>query len=107
MPIVDLARVYALAGGHEAVNTHDRLMVAADSREVSVQSAHDLRDGLEFLSMLRIRHQARQIEQGQVPDNFLNPDTLSNLERRQLKDVFVVVQELQNVLSKRYVAGRF
>ena len=57
--------------------------------------------------MLRIRHQARQIEQGQVPDNFLNPDTLSNLERRQLKDVFVVVQELQNVLSKRYVAGRF
>ena len=73
----------------------------------SAQSAHDLRDGLEFLSMLRIRHQARQIEQGQVPDNFLNPDTLSNLERRQLKDVFVVVQELQNVLSKRYVAGRF
>lgn len=107
VPIVDLARVYALAGGHEAVNTHDRLMVAADSREVSAQSAHDLRDGLEFLSMLRIRHQARQIEQGQVPDNFLNPDTLSNLERRQLKDVFVVVQELQNVLSKRYVAGRF
>lgn len=107
VPIVDLARVYALAGGHEAVNTHDRLVVAAESHEVSEQSAHDLRDALEFLAMLRIRHQARQIEQGLAPDNFLRLDELSNLERRQLKDVFVVVQDLQTVLSKRYVAGRF
>ncbi|MDZ7857316.1 putative nucleotidyltransferase substrate binding domain-containing protein [Sphaerotilus sp.] len=107
VPIVDLARVYALAGGHEAVNTHDRLVTAAESREVSEQSAHDLRDALEFLAMLRIRHQARQIEQGQAPDNFLRLDELSNLERRQLKDVFSVVAELQNVLSKRYIAGRF
>ena len=107
VPIVDLARVYALAGGHAAVNTHDRLEVAAQGKEVSEQAAHDLRDALEFLCTLRIQHQARQIDRGQAPDNHLVPEELSNFERRQLKDAFGVVQKLQQVLSQRYTAGRF
>jgi CBS domain-containing protein len=102
VPVVDLARVYALAGAHEAVNTHDRLMSAADSGEVSVQSARDLRDALEYLAYTRIQHQARQIGNGQAPNNFLNPNDLSNFERSQLKDAFTVVHDLQSVLSQRY-----
>jgi CBS domain-containing protein len=107
VPVVDLARVYALAGGHDAVNTHDRLAVAADSGEISVQGVHDLRDALEYLSMVRIRHQARQMAAGQPVDNFLRPDELSNFERGQLKDAFGVVKSLQDVLAHRYQGGRF
>ncbi len=102
VPIVDLARVYALAGGHDAVNTHDRLMVAADGREISEQSARDLRDALEFLATLRLQHQARQLTEGREADNFLSLSTLSNFERGQLKDAFDVVQTLQSVLAQRY-----
>ena len=102
VPIVDLARVYALAGAHEAVNTHDRLLSAATGGEVSEQSARDLRDALEFLAYTRIQHQARQIAAGQAPDNFLNPNDISNFERSQLKDAFTVVHDLQNVLGQRY-----
>ena len=102
VPIVDLARIYALAGGHEAVNTHDRLLVAAQSGEISEQSARDLRDALEFMGGLRIRHQARQIERGLAPDNMLSLSSLSNFERGQLKNAFGVVQTLQAVLAQRY-----
>ena len=102
VPIVDLARVYALAGGHAEVNTHDRLLSAADGGDISAQSARDLRDALEFLAALRIQHQARQINQRRTPDNFLDPAELSNFERTQLKDAFQVVQSLQSVLSTRY-----
>jgi CBS domain-containing protein len=102
VPVVDLARVYALAGGHEAVNTHDRLEVAAQSGEISERSAHDLRDALEFLAATRIRHQARQLEAGLPADNFLRLAELSNFERTQLKDAFAVVQTLQSVLDQRY-----
>jgi CBS domain-containing protein len=102
VPIVDLARVYALAGGHEAVNTHDRLMVAAQSHEISEQSARDLRDALEFLATLRLQHQARQLADGHEADNFLSLAELSNFERGQLKDAFGVVQTLQSVLAQRY-----
>ncbi len=102
VPIVDLARVYALAGGHAEVNTHDRLLGAADGGDISEQSARDLRDALEFLAALRIQHQARQMDLGVPPDNFLNPEELSNFERTQLRDAFQVVQTLQSVLGQRY-----
>jgi CBS domain-containing protein len=107
VPIVDLARVYALAGGHEAVNTHDRLLVAPSGGGISEQSARDLRDALEFLGSMRLKHQARQMEQGLPPDNFLDPNEVSNFERTQLKDAFTVVQTLQSVLGQRFQSGRF
>ncbi len=107
VPIVDLARVYALAGGHRAVNTHDRLLGASSGGGISEQSARDLRDALEFLGAMRLQHQARQMEQGLPPDNFLDPQEISNFERTQLKDAFTVVQTLQSVLGHRFQAGRF
>lgn len=107
VPIVDLARVYALAGGHAEVNTHDRLLCAADGGDISAQSARDLRDALEFLADLRIQHQARQIAEGKEPDNFLDPENISNFERTQLKDAFAVVQTMQAVLEQRYQVGRY
>ena len=102
VPIIDLARVYSVAGGHPQVNTHDRLQVAAQGGEVSEQGARDLRHTLEFLASARIRHQVRRIEAGQVADNLLSPSTLSNFERTQLKNAFRVVQGLQDVLAQRY-----
>ena len=102
VPIVDLARVYALAGGHEAVNTHDRLVSAAAGGAISEQSARDLRDALEFIAFTRIQHQARQIAAGQPPDHFLPLGDISNFERSQLKDAFNVVQSLQSVIGQRY-----
>jgi CBS domain-containing protein len=102
VPVVDLARIYALESGSTAVNTHDRLVAAAHSGAVSAQSAHDLRDALEFIAMVRLRHQARQLGQGLPPDNYLAPTDLSNFERRQLRDAFAVVRTMQQVLTQRY-----
>jgi CBS domain-containing protein len=107
VPIVDLARVYALAAGVTVANTHDRLEVSAQAGEVTEQSARDLRGALEFLGKLRMAHQARQMAQGQAPDNFLGLEELSNFERSHLKDAFSVVQTLQGVLGQRYAGGRF
>ncbi|MDD2920063.1 putative nucleotidyltransferase substrate binding domain-containing protein [Rhodoferax sp.] len=107
VPIVDLARVYALAAGVTVANTHDRLEVSAQAGEVTGQSARDLRDALEFLGKLRIAHQAHQMVLGQAPDNFLALEELSNFERSHLKDAFSVVQTLQGVLGQRYAGGRF
>jgi CBS domain-containing protein len=107
VPIVDLARVYALAGGNPAVNTHDRLEVAALGGEVSEQGARDLRDALEFLAITRIHHQVRQIEAGEPADSFLALSELSNFQRSQLKEAFLVVKELQDAIGQRHQAGRF
>ena len=107
VPIVDLARVYALAGGLDVANTHDRLTAAGHASEISAHGAHDLRDALEFLAKMRITHQARQMSAGQPPDNHLALGELSHFERNHLKDAFDVVQTLQGVLGQRYQSGRF
>lgn len=106
VPIIDLARVYALAGGIAAVNTRERLLHSAESGEISAARARDLVDALEFLTTLRVQHQARLLEAGHAADNHLRLEELSDLERRHLKDAFAVVKDLQGVLEKRYLAGR-
>ncbi|MEN0000932.1 MAG: putative nucleotidyltransferase substrate binding domain-containing protein, partial [Pseudomonadota bacterium] len=45
------------------------------------------------------KHQANQIKQGEKPDNFMVPDTLSALERNHLKDAFMVVKTLQSAVG--------
>ena len=102
IPIVDLARVYALAAGSEAVNTQERLSEVAQGGEVTPASARDLSDALEFISYLRIEHQAQQIRQGEPPDNYMSPNDLSHFERSHLKNAFSVVRTMQNVLGQRY-----
>lgn len=102
VPIVDLARIYTLAGGLDAVNTQDRLEVASQGGEVSAAAVRDLVDALEFISGLRIAHQTRQIGAGQAPDNYLKLEELSSFERGTLRDAFSVVQKLQAVLHQRY-----
>ncbi|WP_243855580.1 putative nucleotidyltransferase substrate binding domain-containing protein [Aquabacterium sp. A08] len=106
VPIIDLARVYALAAGSPAVNTKDRLENAAASGEISEQRVRDLLDALEYLSTLRLQHQARRMSDGHAADNHLRPDELSNFERGHLKDAFAVVKGLQSVLASRYPTAR-
>lgn len=105
VPIVDLARIYALASGDAEVNTHERLRAAAGAGLLNENNARDLQDALEFIGFLRLQHQTRQLAAGQVPDNHLNPSELSNFEQAQLKDAFQVVQAMQKALGYRYQAG--
>lgn len=106
-PVVELARIFALAGAIDAVNTNDRLELAAQSGEVGEQGARDLRDAFEFIGKLRIAHQARQTGSGRPADNFLLLAELSNFERSHLKAAFSMVNGLQDLLGQRYLAGRF
>ncbi len=102
VPIIDLARVYALAGGSPAVNTYDRLQAAMAGGEVSQDSAKDLLDAFEFISQVRLEHQARQIRSGEKANHFASPNQLSHFERDHLKDAFSVVRTLQQTLAQRY-----
>lgn len=105
VPLVDLARIYALDAGIEATNTHDRLQAAGDAKIISNDGARDLIDALEFLGLTRLHHQARQIRDGAKADNYLQPQELSSFERSHLRDAFSVVKSMQAAASARYRGG--
>lgn len=99
VPIVDLARIYALDAGIEVVNTRERLMAAKKAGSLSTSGADDLLDAFDLISDLRLEHQAMLIRQGRKPDNFIAPAQLSALERSHLKDAFGVVKALQSSIG--------
>ena len=106
VPVVDLARVYALAEGRTEVNTVDRLQAVTATQMVSADGARNLEDAYDFIATLRVRNQARQLRAGEAADNFVAPGELSSLERSHLKDAFAVIATMQQTLEQRYAAGR-
>lgn len=107
VPIVDLARIYALSAGIAETNTIERLSAAAEQGALSKDGSANLIDAVEFVGTLRMRHQANQLSHGQKADNFVSPDELSPLERGHLKDAFLLVNTMQESLGQRYQSGRF
>lgn len=104
-PLADLIRVHALAVGSRAKNSFERLDDIIDAGILPKGRGQDLRDALEFISVVRIRHQAIDIENGQEPDNNIEPENLSDFERRNLKDAFQILSNAQNFLKYRYQAS--
>ena len=105
VPITDLARVHALAGAAPAVNTTERLEAAESTGGLSQQGASDLRDAFEFISSVRLRHQARRIKDGAAADNYVAPQEMSHFERNHLKDAFAIVRLMQSAMAQRYQTG--
>ncbi|EEX37249.1 TPA: DUF294 nucleotidyltransferase-like domain-containing protein [Vibrio metschnikovii] len=104
-PLADLIRVHALAVGSRAKNSFERLDDIIDAGILPKGRGQDLRDALEFISMVRIRHQALDVENNNEPDNNIEPENLSEFERRNLKDAFQILSNGQNFLKYRYQAS--
>lgn len=107
VPVIDMARLYALAGGLAPINTWERLDAIAEAGILSRSMIDDMQDAFEFISMVRLQHQAKQIEKGQKPNNYVPPEELSALERRHLKDAFEVISTMQDSMTTRYQANQF
>ncbi len=99
VPVVDLARIYAIQSRLQAVNTRARLLAAADTDAISPSGARDLLDAYDLIASTRLRHQVGCIQAGGKADNFMTPGVLSDLERSHLRDAFVVVKTMQSALS--------
>lgn len=106
VPIVGLARLYALEAQSPARNTLDRLQAASDAGTLSKSGAATLSEAFRFLLRIRLRAQLRAIKRGGRPNNRAPLDDLSPLERQQLKDVFLAIRELQHATALRHAVER-
>lgn len=105
-PLSDLIRIHALAIGSTARNSFERLDDIGASGLLPDGNPKDLSDALEYIALVRIKHQAADIERGDDPDNNIEPELLSTFERRNLKEAFQVVDRAQSFLRYRYQAGK-
>ncbi|TMV08951.1 cyclic nucleotide-binding/CBS domain-containing protein [Ruegeria sediminis] len=99
VPVVDLARIYALQGRLTAANTRARLKAAEAAGVLSPSGARDLLDAYDLIAETRLEHQVALVRQGKAPDNYLAPTDLSDFERSHLRDAFVVVKTMQSAVG--------
>ncbi|PIE10097.1 MAG: histidine kinase [Rhodobacterales bacterium] len=100
VPIVDLARIYALQGSLTEVNTRARIEAAEHAGVLSPSGARDLLSAYDLIADTRLEHQAGLVKSDKAPDNFLPPANLSDFDRSHLRDAFVVVKTMQSSIGQ-------
>lgn len=104
-PIVDIARVHALANDITATNTLERLRAAVDVGSMDADPSRDLAAAFEFVRDVRLRHQAEQVARGEAPSNKLPPAQLSRFDREHLRDAFKLIRDQLDRTRSRFAGG--
>jgi CBS domain-containing protein len=105
-PLVDLIRVHALAVGSSARNSFTRIKDVTSAGILPPGRGRDLGAALAFISSVRIRHMADDLTSGREPDNSIEPDNLSDFDRKNLREAFLVLDGAQQFLKFRYQPSR-
>ncbi|SHK17831.1 putative nucleotidyltransferase substrate binding domain-containing protein [Thermocrinis minervae] len=101
-PIMHGVRVLSLEYKVEDLNTFDRINRLQEKGVLSKDMARDLTESYRFLLSLRFRSQARKVLMGKNPDNYVNPDELSKVEKSLLKEIFRTVERFQDFIREHY-----
>ncbi|MEW5747009.1 MAG: DUF294 nucleotidyltransferase-like domain-containing protein [Nitrospirota bacterium] len=103
-PLVDMLRLFALERGAKETSTIERIEALRERHTMVKEYADELEHAFEFIMLLRIHHQVKQMETGETIDNFINPNHLSTLEKKTLKETFHLIANIQNLIAERYKA---
>jgi CBS domain-containing protein len=101
-PIVDAARVFALDAGVEHTNTSDRLAALSSAPDRDPTIFQDMQEAFEFLTLLRLECQLRQVREGKGLSNYISPDSLTQLQRSLLKEAFRAAARAQALIEERF-----
>jgi CBS domain-containing protein len=102
VPVVYLARCYGLEVGTGARSTLERLEAAAREGLLSEEAHESVTQAYRFLIGLRLRHQLRQLSDGETPTSVVRLADLSAIERSRLKDAFRAVRRWQERAAFHY-----
>ncbi|WP_421939481.1 DUF294 nucleotidyltransferase-like domain-containing protein [Pedobacter sp.] len=102
-PIVDLVRVYALQNRiFQKENTGERLKVLKNLNVFTEQQFNELMQSYYYLMGLRLKHQADQINNHIEPDNFIEINSLTKIEKVTLIEIFKTIQNFQSGIKIRF-----
>jgi len=103
-PLVNSIRIFSVEKGLTDVTTVRRIKELRE--KFSFEMADDVEHVLEYLLALLVHNQLLQVEKGHGMDSFINPASLSTLERKTLKESFHLITLLYDVIEKSYRTER-
>lgn len=101
-PIVDCARIFSLANTVSETNTLKRLHGVVDKGQLNAQDVQNWLQAWQFIQSLRTQNHLNALRNKRIPTNHIDISTLSELQRRILKEAFRQVSKLQRKLAMEY-----
>lgn len=105
-PLINVVRLFSLEKRIPETSTIERINALKGTHDTVRQFGEEMTYAFEFMSLLRIHHQYKQIATGAIPDNYINPDELTNLQKKTLKESCQLISRLQDTIENRYLLGR-
>ena len=104
LPVVDLARIYALKHRIVQTNTLTRLFRLYTKHVIDNKQYIDLVQSYNYAMHLRFLRQITTIvDEERQPDNYINPQNLSYLDNAMLKEVFKKIEQIQQKLKSDFL----
>ncbi len=104
LPIVDFARIYSLKEGISSTNTLTRLFRLYTTHTLSNKEYLNLIRAYNHMMRLRFLRQITTImDEEEEPDNYINPANLSSLDRSMLKEIFKIIEKLQQKIKVKFI----
>lgn len=106
MPILDIARIYALKHGLTETNTQERLYQLYLKKNLSWTTYNELEHAYSFLMQLRLAKQVNAIMvEKNPPNNYINPKKLTKIEQTMLKEIFSRIGNMQKEISYEFTGA--
>ena len=106
MPITDFARIYALKEGLSSTNTLTRLFRLYTKGTIDNREYLNLIRSYNYMMNLRFIRQITTImDENEEPDNYINPANLSALDQSMLKEIFKIVERLQQKIKSEFMGA--
>ncbi len=105
-PLINVVRLFSLEKRIPETSTMERINALKGTHDTVLQFGEEMAYAFEFMSLLRIHHQHKQIAMGMLPDNYINPDELTNLQKKTLKESCQLISRIQDTIENRYLLGR-
>jgi CBS domain-containing protein len=106
LPIIDLARLFALEAGSATKGTLERLRAAREAQAVDEDTGEALEEAYRVILDARLAHQGARVERGLEADDYLDPSELGAIGRARLKDAFRVITHVQREVGRRFALTR-
>ncbi|WP_461831285.1 putative nucleotidyltransferase substrate binding domain-containing protein [Aquifex sp.] len=102
-PITHGVRVLSVRNAIRETNTLERISKLKDMNVIPNTLSEDLSEAFKYLQYIRLKSQTEKLKRGEEPDNYVNPDALTKIEKDLLKDAFKIVGEFQSFIENRYL----
>ena len=100
--IVDCIRAFSLREGVLETNTFERLNELGKRNILSQKDVEFISVAYETLMLFRIKDAAAKRKKGLEPDNYIDPNKLTNHEYALLRDALVMVGRLQSITRRAF-----